>query len=173
MEEEIFHNEPIEIRQLPKVEDLEFTPVKRAYLWVILIGWSFWIVLPPVIFYFVATDMELDIKLYIIGGWFLLMGLFMMESVLSFFRMGYALREHDINFRKGWFWKSLTSIPFNRVQHCEVKQGPVESMLKLSSLKVYTAGGGSSDMTIRGLDPETAKELRTYVTKVAASKREY
>jgi membrane protein YdbS with pleckstrin-like domain len=173
MEEEEFHNDPIEIRQLPKVEDLLFTPVKRAYLWVILIGWGFWILIPPVIFYFVASEMELDIKLYILAGWFLLMGLFMTESVLSFFKMGYSLREHDINFRTGWFWKSLTTIPFNRVQHCEVKQGPLESMLKLSSLKVYTAGGGTSDMTIRGLDPDTAKELRTYVTKIAASKREY
>lgn len=173
MTEEVFENEPIEIRQLPKVEDLEFTPIKRGYLWVVLIGWSFWILLPPIIFYFAASGIELPIMLSIIGGWFLLMGFFMMESIMSVLKMGYALREHDINFKKGWLWKSLTAIPFNRVQHCEVKQGPVESMLKLSSLKVYTAGGGSSDMTIRGLDPETAKELRTYVTKVAATKREY
>jgi len=172
-EEDIFHNAPIEVKELPKVEELAFTPIERAYLWVILAGWALWLLIPPVAFYFIAKSMESDLKLYIITAWLVLFGLLMVEGILSFFRMGYALREHDINFRKGFLFKSLTSIPFNRVQHVEVKQGPLESLLQLSSLRVYTAGGGSSDMAIRGLRPDTAKELRTFITQIAATKREY
>jgi uncharacterized protein len=171
--EEPFHNRIIDTDMLPQLEVLEFVPIERKHLWIILTNWAFGALIPPAAFLAINIKLELDFAHWIALGWLGLFLVGLVDSLLSFRNMGYALREHDVNFRKGWFVKSITSIPFNRVQHCEVKQGPLENMLGLASLKVFTAGGAGSDMTIRGLAKEKAKDLRSYITSVAASKREY
>jgi hypothetical protein len=81
----------------------------------------------------------------------------------GFARMQYALRNRDITYRRGLFSRSITSVPFNRVQHCEVNQGVVERTLDLASLKVYTAGGSSSDLSIPGLRLTRASQLKDFV----------
>jgi len=77
--------------------------------------------------------------------------------------MGYAVREKDITFKSGWLWRSVTTVPFNRVQHCDLKQGMLDRRFGLSKLTIYTAGGQSTDLMIPGLLPETAEKLKTYI----------
>ena len=55
-------------------------------------------------------------------------------SGLAFHYMGYALREKDISYRSGWLWRSMVTVPFNRVQHCEIKQGLIDRRFGLSRL---------------------------------------
>lgn len=86
--------------------------------------------------------------------------------------MGYAIRNRDILFKKGWLWKSNTMIPFNRVQHCEVNQNPIERYFGLAKLKVFTAGGTSSDLSISGLTPAKAEQLKHYITTQTAHDQE-
>lgn len=73
------------------------------------------------------------------------------------------MREKDIIYTKGLLWQTRTSIPFNRIQHAEVKQGPIERMFSLHSLKVFTAGGDSSDLVIPGLEEENASRIKEYI----------
>ncbi|MFC3052945.1 PH domain-containing protein [Kordiimonas pumila] len=80
---------------------------------------------------------------------------------------GVALREHDIHFRSGVIWQKVISLPFNRIQHVEMESGPLERMLKLTTLKIYTAGGGSTDMSIPGLSFGRASKLRSYILQKA------
>jgi len=81
----------------------------------------------------------------------------------GFRRKQYALRTHDLTYQRGLIRFTVTSIPFNRVQHCEVGQGALERLFELAHLKVYTAGGSSSDLTIPGLPPERASRIKDYV----------
>lgn len=82
---------------------------------------------------------------------------------------GYALRTHDISFRRGVIIRRLTVVPFSRVQHSEVQEGAVERSFGLATLLVYTAGGNSSDLSISGLLPAEAHRLKDYVsTQIAA-----
>ncbi len=76
---------------------------------------------------------------------------------------GYQLREHDLHYRRGLIWQRVTSLPYVRVQHVELESGPVERYFKLATLKFYTAGGGSADMTIPGLPFGTASKIRSFV----------
>jgi membrane protein YdbS with pleckstrin-like domain len=46
--------------------------------------------------------------------------------------MGYAIREKDITYQSGWLWKSMTTIPFNRVQHCDIRQGLIDRQFGLA-----------------------------------------
>lgn len=80
---------------------------------------------------------------------------------------GYQLREHDVHFRRGIVWRHVTSLPYVRVQHVELESGPIERYFKLATLKFYTAGGGSADMTVPGLPFATASKIRTYIMKRA------
>jgi len=85
----------------------------------------------------------------------------------AFPRMQYALRERDITYQRGLLLRTVTSVPFNRLQHAEVTQGVTERAMKLASLKVYTAGGSGSDLSIPGLPLTRAYELKDYVLKQA------
>lgn len=76
---------------------------------------------------------------------------------------GYCLRQHDLHLRTGALWQSTTSVTFSRIQHLEVTQGPLERLLGLARLLVYTAGGSGQDLAIPGLQRAHADQLRLYV----------
>lgn len=76
---------------------------------------------------------------------------------------GYQLREHDVHYRRGIIWRHVTSLPYVRVQHVELESGPIERYFKLATLKFYTAGGGSADMSIPGLPYGVASKIRAFV----------
>ena len=84
----------------------------------------------------------------------------------------YTLRQRDITYRSGWIWRQVTSIPFHRIQHCEVKQGPFEKWYGLSRLEVYTAGKSDSDMRIPGLESDLAERLKDYILHQVATREE-
>ena len=75
----------------------------------------------------------------------------------------FALREHDLIYRTGVFWRSETVQPLKRVQHVEVTRGPLEKRMALASLSVYSAGSGSATFSIPGLEIEGAERLRDYL----------
>ena len=81
----------------------------------------------------------------------------------------WSLREHDLIFRNGVFWRSETVQPLKRVQHVEVTRGPIEKRFELASLKVYGAGSGSATFAIPGLELEDAERLRDYLLDPTAA----
>ncbi len=89
-------------------------------------------------------------------------------ALVRYRHKGYALREHDVAFRNGLFWRKTTVLPFDRVQHAEVTQGPLQRRFKLATLKFFTAGGSSVDLKIDGLLAEEAERLREAVLQRSA-----
>ncbi|MEP6647232.1 MAG: PH domain-containing protein [Saprospiraceae bacterium] len=82
---------------------------------------------------------------------------------ISFRYLGYAVREKDISYKSGWLWRSMITVPFNRVQHCDIKQGLLDRRFGLSRLTIYTAGGQGTDLMIPGLLPDTAERLKSFI----------
>ena len=78
-------------------------------------------------------------------------------------RRGYALRERDIAFKSGLLWRTVTVVPFNRVQHAATGSGLFDRKFGLATLTVFTAGGGGGDLHIAGLGADRAERLRVYV----------
>ena len=83
----------------------------------------------------------------------------------GFVKKGYLVRENDISFQKGLVIFTSTSVPFNRIQHVEVNQGILAKIFKLSTVKIYTAGGSTSDLSIPGLPTETAAKLKDFLSE--------
>lgn len=62
--------------------------------------------------------------------------------------------------RTGRLWRRETRVPASRVQHVDLKHGPLERRFKLATLVVHTAAVHLSGITVRGLDETDAQRLR-------------
>lgn len=163
-----FQNLSVNLAELPEVKSAEFHGIEKKYLRVSQISSSiFFLALAIGACCIILFSDEIDKGIFEFGVSlgpivvFWLVRLFYLGK--AFPRKRYSLREKDIIYSRGLLWQTRTSIPFNRIQHAEVKQGPIERIFKLHSLKVYTAGGDSSDLVIPGLSEENASRIKEYI----------
>lgn len=75
-------------------------------------------------------------------------------------RWGYAMGNDQLRVARGWLVRTDTIVPFVRVQHIDVGQGPVERWFGLSHLVVHTSGTHNSMVTLPGLTADHAAEMR-------------
>jgi membrane protein YdbS with pleckstrin-like domain len=75
-------------------------------------------------------------------------------------RLGYAIDERLLRTVRGWLFHADTIVPFVRVQHIDVVRGPVDKLFGTASLIVHTAGTHNSIVTVPGLSPDRAAEIR-------------
>ncbi len=78
-------------------------------------------------------------------------------------RRGYALRKHDIAYKSGVLVNTITTIPFDRIQHVETSRGPLDRHYGTSTLKLFTAGGSKGDLNIDGMDMDVAEHVRGFL----------
>lgn len=72
---------------------------------------------------------------------------------------GYAERDEDVYVTQGLLFRSLTCVPYGRMQVVEVSAGPIERALGLASVEMKTASSSGS-VSIPGLDRAAAEALR-------------
>lgn len=72
----------------------------------------------------------------------------------------FEIREHDIIVQNGVFFRKWSSIPLHRIQHVDTHQGPLQRIIGLVTLQIYTAAGSTFDGAIPGLKPDRAQELQ-------------
>ena len=73
---------------------------------------------------------------------------------------GYCEEEDELHIRYGLLVRYRTVVPFGRVQHIDVAQGPVERRFGVSTLILHTAGTRASAVALPGLPPEEAARMR-------------
>ncbi|MDM7955478.1 PH domain-containing protein [Blastomonas sp.] len=75
-------------------------------------------------------------------------------------RWGYSGADEQLRVARGWLFRTDTIVPFKRIQHIDVAQGPVERLFGLASLTVHTAGTHNSIVTLPGLTRDDAEVMR-------------
>lgn len=75
-------------------------------------------------------------------------------------RWGYSSAEEQLRVARGWLFRNDTIVPFKRIQHIDVAQGPIERLFGLASLTVHTAGTHNSIVTLPGLTRDHAEAMR-------------
>jgi len=75
-------------------------------------------------------------------------------------RTRWRLDDRVFAVRRGNWWQSETHVPISRVQHLDLKRGPLERNARLSTLVVHTAGTRMAAVTVSGLDADDAERLR-------------
>ena len=78
-------------------------------------------------------------------------------------RLRYTLTERLLRVVRGWLFHVDTVVPLVRVQHIDVTRGPLEKMFGVATLVVHTAGTHNSIVTLPGLAPERAAEIRDII----------
>lgn len=80
-------------------------------------------------------------------------------------RWGYKIGEGQLRVARGWLFRTDTIVPFVRVQHIDVGQGPVERWFGLSHLVVHTSGTHNSTVTLPGLHADLAAAMRETIRR--------
>lgn len=73
---------------------------------------------------------------------------------------GYSIAAKRLRIVRGVLTRRDTTVPFGRVQHIDVRQGPIERLFGLATLTVHTAGTHNASVHLPGLAHEDALNLR-------------
>lgn len=171
IDKDVFTNESLDVASLPRYEEVQLNPLSPKYLVKLNIGTGISMLIFLAGLVIAYSFLEPYRYLFPFAG--ILFLLFFFWSFFSNYqllkRSGYALRERDIIFKRGYLFVRTTIVPFNRVQHVSVERGVIDKLLNISTLKVFTAGGSGSDVSIPGLEPEKATSLKEEISDRIAS----
>ncbi len=167
----MFQNPEIALDDLPGTDGLQWNPMHplyaraiRAMTLIVLVVVAIAI---SVVSFLASFPWFVVVMLYTL---LLIAGIYsMVWPGIAVPRRGYALRDKDILFRKGVIWRSVTAVPFNRIQHVETSSTPMDRRYGLATLQLFTAGGSSGDLKIDGLGKDVAEQLRVFILDKAGA----
>ena len=156
-------NRQLDMENIDRVDNLVYTPLEKRYLKARIAGtvlaYAGLMVLP--LFILLADDLKgrgtilacTESLLAVIAA----VNLMLIPKACAF--MGFALREHDITWRSGIIFPSVTTIPFCKIQQVSIRQNPVS---RLFGYSVHIVNGAQmmADTVIPGLAREKADEVK-------------
>ncbi|MDP2561484.1 PH domain-containing protein [Psychrobium sp. 1_MG-2023] len=166
----LFSNQVIDSAQLAQYQHQQVTPLQPTHIKanvvlrlistgivLLLLAVARWQTISP----FSAEAQEnLSIALMVVAA------LALMLNIYGYFAdkaKGYVLRESDISFYTGVFFKKVVIQPLLRLQHIELKRGPIERKLDLATIQVFSAGGALHTFELPGLYHQDALALRQFI----------
>ena len=138
----------------------ELTPLHPNYVKVVRIG-TLLFVLP-----FVVVALVLEFAGELPRGAFLapvlLLSLYLIvrTPLRRYQARGYRMGADRLRVVRGLIFRSDTVVPFGRVQHIDVHQGPVERAYGLGTLVLHTAGNHNASVSLPGLGHDDAMAMR-------------
>ncbi len=73
---------------------------------------------------------------------------------------GYDMGEDRLRVVRGILFRSDTVVPFGRIQHIDVNQGPLQRAYGIATLTVHTAGTHNASVHLPGLENSLAMDMR-------------
>lgn len=73
---------------------------------------------------------------------------------------GYDMGTDRLRIVRGYMFYRDTIVPFGRIQHIDVDQGPIDRRYDLATLTVHTAGNHNSKVALPGLRHADALHMR-------------
>ena len=147
----------------PEIIAAPIQPVEPAYRNVLRLGAAiFWL---PMLVGALVVDRLVLHELPIAGLAPVLIGLIAFSAILVaperiYRRLGYSVDSGLLRVVRGWLFHTDTIVPFVRVQHIDVKRGPIDKLFGTASLVVHTAGTHNSIVSLPGLSPDRANAIR-------------
>ncbi len=83
--------------------------------------------------------------------------------------IGYAELEDDLLIRKGVLFRSLSVVPYGRMQYVDVQAGPLTRKVGIAQVQLHTASAGT-DASIPGLPEAEASRLRDRLTQAGEAR---
>lgn len=145
------------------------TPLHPNYVKVVRLGTGLF-VLPFVI---VALVLELSGELprgaFLVPVLVAALYLVVRAPLRRYHARGYQMGDDRLRVVRGLIFNSDTVVPFGRVQHIDVHQGPIERAYGLGTLVLHTAGNHNASVSLPGLGHGDAlamrEEIRAHVKR--------
>ncbi|MEH6538031.1 MAG: PH domain-containing protein [Psychroserpens sp.] len=166
-----FTNTQLNSESLPKIDDVILKPISKHYIKIIVINnvLKYSVIFGILILgkFFVKKEVFQD-NFWILFLIILILGVFnFIIAFLAFKKRKYAIREHDVIYAQGLFVNSITTVPISRIQHIEESRSWLARQFNLATLNIYSAGESGSDLSIKGLPHEEARQVNDFIsTKV-------
>jgi uncharacterized protein len=128
------------------------------------LGWLVWIGLAAVALF--ALDRS--------PSWALIVSFFAVMYVMHvpprrYRHFTFRVGEVDVRVAHGWLWRTESVVLHSRIQHVDTRQGPVERMMGLATVIVFTAGSVGAMVAIPGLRAERAEALRDELVRLSGT----
>lgn len=119
------------------------------------------------------NPLPLVFHISVLGAILVLVILFFAWVSLYYDSMWYELRDDEMSWRRGVWFRKTGIVPYNRITNLDIRQGPVMRALGISTLSIQTAGySGQAMPEIRIEAIVHAEELRELIrTQVRESGR--
>ena len=163
----MFENPEISLDDLPRVESVSWQPMDDSL--------ALQLVIQQLLFVFIITAGSVGFRFMpnvtFLPAWLhllIIVGItipLVVWPYLSVKKRGIAVRDKDVLYKSGLVVNRLTAIPFNRIQHVETKQGPLDRQFETASLQIFTVGGSKGDLDIAGMERDRAESLRSMILK--------
>jgi len=115
---------------------------------------------------------EMNPNLLLLAGICILViiGIFLAWVHLYYESMWYELREDEMSWKRGVWFRTTGIVPYNRITNLDVRQGPVMRALGISTLAIQTAGySGQAAPEIKIEGVGKAEELREFIRSLVRS----
>lgn len=171
----MFENPEIPVAELPGTADVDWQSLDPAYKRLRRLQGAIVaaVIVVPVIVITWQTGLAMGVKGLSWIFWLVASSLLLLWPGIAVPKRGYVLRDKDLLFRKGVIWRSVTAVPFNRIQHVETSSTPFDRRFGLATLQLFTAGGSGGDLKIEGLPQKRAEELRIFILQKAGASVEH
>lgn len=151
------------------IDKPDFLPLNKKYFKLMLVRRiTFFLVLivSAIVFYLVNKDKEIPFSVFVTSGvaLFLFGLIYILLTRIIFNRKKYLVHDTYLSYKKGLLINQMTVVPFSRIQHIEIDEGPIERFFNLSTLSIYTAGDSGKDLKISGLKKDRAQEIKELIT---------
>ncbi len=170
MSSDIFSNLPLSLAQQPPLEQLSWQGLAPRYLslnmWLHLGTTLLFTLVWLTVYWQPWWPLSASLSPLVLWGGIVLSVYGLWRSAycyLAFPRKAYALRQHDLSFRSGLIFQRCVTQPMLRIQHIEIKRGPLERQAGLASLQVFSAGGAMHTFLIPGLLLPQAEAIRQLI----------
>ena len=171
----MFENAEVAIDELPQADavdwqslDPKFKTMHQVQCLIFMLAFAI-----PILIVNIFTDIPGKAAAGIWLNWAVIFAFWLIWPIIAVPKRGYVVRDKDLLFKKGVVWRSVTAVPFNRIQHVETSHTPLDRKFDLATLQLFTAGGTGGDLKIDGLAADIAEQLRVYILKKAGSSIEH
>lgn len=120
------------------------------------------LLLVPAVLADTAIARETPLPFGLATGAGLLLGLLLVFFIPArrYSAWAYEATGDELHVRHGIWLQSRTVVPYGRVQHIDVSQGPIERAYGVGTLTLHTAGTRSGAVALPGIEIETAERMR-------------
>lgn len=159
--------ENIAVISYPELSENEFLSIEKKYLNVIYINFFILFFASISVVFLVDFTNIINISAFSFWIYIALIIAFTIQFLIlkiGFSKRKYLVRSKDISYKCGLFFMKTTTVPFHRIQHIEINQGPFSRFFDLAVLSVFTAGNSSDDLKIRGIKMTDASKIKEFIS---------